>query len=550
MIKYLFALIIIAAPKVTIAQYIGVPDAGAVRNSVSPSTSIIKVPPLGDFKKEELSKNVGGQFYFEIKKINFNGNTLIDEKTLRNEIMPLINGPIDFNGLQILTEKISAIYTSYGWLARVVLPEQDVTNGEIYFNIIEAKFSGVRHEGVLPKFVNLERIFSMIKARQSLGGALRVNEIDRALLLADDLSGVSVAAAFMAGENEGDTFVVLRTSDEQESTAQIDLDNFGSRSIGQNRGALGFIVNSPSGVGDRLNFSKQFSSGGPYIRGNYSRPINNDGLRLGVSATYLSYSVILPEFASLQPSGASSSVAFDMDYPLTRSRLHNTNVGMLIEKKNFNNRTIQGDQSNYATQIISGTFSGYFFDDIGGRGANGYRVGFTAGELVDIRLGAQAQLPRKYEKINYGFTRQQRVNNSISFFINYIGQVSHRTLDSSERISIGGMNGVRAYPNGEGSGDSGNLLSIELRQRLNPEWAIAAFYDRGRSRRIYSPPLPYTLQGRGVWINWQNPKGLSAKFIWAMRNGVHPSPSQNGMNQDGSDESNRFWFQVSYPLSK
>ena len=44
-------------------------------------------------------------------------------------------------------------YREAGWIAQVYLPEQDVNEGTITLQVIEARFAGVRLEGELPKRV-------------------------------------------------------------------------------------------------------------------------------------------------------------------------------------------------------------------------------------------------------------------------------------------------------------------------------------------------------------------------------------------------------------
>lgn len=547
--KYYFFLAFLIGAEISIAQVSIVPDAGSVRKNIEPMKANTLPIFNENLKNEKIDEPFVRRTDFEIKKIKFIGNDLIKDEILLNDISLSVNELENFEDLKNLADKISEIYAKYGWLAKVILPEQDITDGEVYFKIIESKFAGVRHEGELPKYVELDKILEILNARQSLGAALRVNEIDRALLLADDLAGVSVVAYFSAGENEGDTLVTLRTSDEQKASGQIDVDNLGSRSTGIRRGSIGLVINSPGGIGDRFNISEQITSGGPYFRASYSRPISSDGFRFGISTSYLSYEVIASEFNSLKPSGESSSFGFDVTYPIVRSRNENLNMAMAVERKEFNNKTTQSQQSNYATQTASATLNGYFFDKLLGGGSNGYNWALTSGQLINVRLGPQTQLPAKYKKINYAITRQQALNGNLSFFANYMGQKTRQTLDSSERISIGGVNGVRAYPNGEGAADAGDLLSMELRQRLNQEWTISAFYDWGRSKRVLSSPSPYTLHGQGLWINWQSSKGVNTKFIWARRLGAHPYPSQNGKDQDGSFDLNRFWIQIVIPFS-
>jgi len=58
-------------------------------------------------------------------------------------------------------------------------------------------------------------------------------------------------------------------------------------------------------------------------------------------------------------------------------------------------------------------------------------------------------------------------------------QRASKNLDSSEKFVLGGVYGIRAYPQGEAAGDQGWLASLELRQALMPGWQGSVFYDAG-----------------------------------------------------------------------
>jgi hemolysin activation/secretion protein len=66
------------------------------------------------------------------------------------------------------------------------------------------------------------------------------------------------------------------------------------------------------------------------------------------------------------------------------------------------------------------------------------------------------------------------------------GQQASKNLASAEKMSLGGPNGVRAYPVGEANGDSGNLITGELRylvpafKVLGGDVNVIGFYDWGQ----------------------------------------------------------------------
>ncbi|MFY7941624.1 MAG: ShlB/FhaC/HecB family hemolysin secretion/activation protein, partial [Burkholderiaceae bacterium] len=51
-----------------------------------------------------------------------------------------------------------------------------------------------------------------------------------------------------------------------------------------------------------------------------------------------------------------------------------------------------------------------------------------------------------FNKVRVNGTWQQALTTETSAFVSYTAQLTDKNLDSSERMQLGGMNGVRAYP--------------------------------------------------------------------------------------------------------
>lgn len=78
-----------------------------------------------------------------------------------------------------------------------------------------------------------------------------------------------------------------------------------------------------------------------------------------------------------------------------------------------------------------------------------------------------------------------------------------RNLDTYNRFSLGGVNGVRAYTTLDGVGDVGALASLELRQQYLANHYIGIFYDAGFVKKNRNPIQgqyndPYSLQAAGM----------------------------------------------------
>jgi hemolysin activation/secretion protein len=100
----------------------------------------------------------------------------------------------------------------------------------------------------------------------------------------------------------------------------------------------------------------------------------------------------------------------------------------------------------------------------------------------------------------------QSLPHSFSLFGRVGGQWAGGNLDSSEKMSLGGSGGVRAYPNGEALGDLGWMAQLELRKTIG-KYAPYVFVDAGGVQLNQSPAAGQdnsrNLGGGGVGLRYQ-----------------------------------------------
>ena len=170
--------------------------------------------------------------------------------------------------------------------------------------------------------------------------------------------------------------------------------------------------------------------------------------------------------------------------------------------------------------------------------------------MADAQAG---QTAGHYVKGNFNISRQQVLTQNASLFLSFNAQKANKNLDSSEKIYLGGANGVRAYPSNEGGGSDGQTLSIELRERLFEVWTLAGFYDQGRvtvyhdNQDVMGGPLTalnaFTLKGAGLSLSWQGLAGVDLKLSVAKRLMDNPlSNAKTGADSDGTLRLNRVWL--------
>jgi len=79
---------------------------------------------------------------------------------------------------------------------------------------------------------------------------------------------------------------------------------------------------------------------------------------------------------------------------------------------------------------------------------------------------ATARTAGQFSKLNVDLARIQSLSEGLDLYGRISAQWASKNLDSSQKFGLGGCNGVRAYPSGEGYGDSGALAQIELRYAM------------------------------------------------------------------------------------
>lgn len=92
---------------------------------------------------------------------------------------------------------------------------------------------------------------------------------------------------------------------------------------------------------------------------------------------------------------------------------------------------------------------------------------------------ASARTAGSFSKQNIDLARIQSLNRRIDLFGCLSVQRAANNLDPFEKLGLGGVNGVRAYPNGEAYGDNGWLAQTEVRYATGAAVPFI-FYDMGR----------------------------------------------------------------------
>ena len=500
-----------------------------------------------------------------VDAFTFQGNTVLDDAQLRAAVAHLVGRPLGYAALQSSADAVADLYRRRGLVVQAYLPAQDIAQGEVTVVVMEAVFGQAVVVGEPGQRVDPQRVLDLVQHQQAAGAFVQVDAIERALLLADELPGVSVTGNLAPGAQDGQTDLVLQLVDKPFVVGSASLDNTGSVSTGVVHASLVLAINSPSGQGDAINLNAMASEGARYSRVAYSLPLGADGWRMAVNASYMDYRLVAESYQSLNASGQSHTAGWELSYPLVRSRSANLSATLGGDYKSYTNVSGGATASDYGNDAVSVGLSGNSADALGGGGYNAFSLVATSGQLDLSKSPTQAadalttQAAGSFDKLRYSLSRQQDLGPALSLWAAFSGQWSGKNLDSSEKFYLGGSNGVRAYPSSEGGGALGQMVNLELRWSLPQGFSLVGFYDWGavmanvqNSYTGAAQPNTYALEGAGLALAWRHRSGLNVQATYARRVGSNPNPITTAVNQgydqDGTLVLDRFWLNATLPL--
>ena len=433
------------------------------------------------------------------------------------------------------------------YLGYAYLPEQAPRDGIIRIEVLEGRLD--RIELVWPADLPIPRaLIEAYLARLKSGEILQVGDIERVVFLINDLRGISARFEVLQGAQPG--FASLRVTGAADNrwTAKADADLNGSRYLGLARFGALLAGNSLLGRGDALTVNGLASTTGGLLFGlvGYTLPVGSDGVKVGSSLSVVRYKLDNDEFPLGVNGDAVTLNAYAL-YPWIRSRNLNLFVMGALDLKNNVDRQDVGNTA-LTRQINSVTvgITGDVRDSVFGGAVSTFDASVASGN-VRYRDGPRDGLDDapQFTKITLGLNRLQNlVDSRLMLYAALRGQWALANLDTIEQFRVGGPDGVRAFSPGEGTGDSGVVLNLELRLlppeawlgRLARETVFSLFYDHGEVQFRHDPSQQLasfvnraTYSGAGLSVAWERPGDYALRVSLSSRlSGVAKADKQQG----------------------
>ena len=458
---------------------------------------------------------------------------------------------LSLSELQGMAARITSFYRQNDYfVAQAYLPAQDINNGVVTMAIIEGHYGQIVLNN--QSRVSNDLALSLLSPLKT-GDTVAAAPLESQLLRLSDLPGVKVSSTLVPGATLGTSDLLVDLKPDRTISGSIDADNAGNRYTGANRIGATVNFNEPLGNGDVATLRALTSGSGlNYLRGSYQMQFGK--ATAGVAYSALRYE-LGQEFASLQAHGTAEVASLYGSYPLIRSRNTNLYAGLTLDGKTFQDKVdTTSSVSDKKAQVLTASLSGNQRDYLGGGGQTAYSLAWSSGNIdlqtpaVQALDSATAQSNGHFDKLAFNLSRQQRVNDAVTLSASINGQLASKNLDSSEKMELGGMYGVRAYPEGEAYADEGYVLSLEARwlmpkiaDKLPGQVQLIGFIDTGSVTLNKNPwvagPNQRTLSGAGFGLNWFESSNFMVRVYYAFKLGNEAATS-------APDADGRFWIQA------
>lgn len=471
-----------------------------------------------------------------INKITIRGNTVLS----RSEILALVGRyertRLGLSQLEQFRLELSKLYYAKGYInTGAIFPEQDITDGEVVFIVVEGELSKVAIRGA--ESVR-ESVVRRVIARQ-VDSPVNINDLQDALQYLKRRYPISsINAKLNPLSSIGKAELDLNVNESTSQEFRFSLNNYRSPSVGGEQLALSYVNESLIGYGDPLYISLSASEG---VENDtffsYSLPVTRFDTEVNLSYSKANSFVVEEPFNSLdvESSAQYQKIGVTQPFSLGVNNLVKISLGY---QENHSESYLLGEPFSFSSGAVDGeahaavSVIGFEFVHRGKEFVLASRLGFKQGlDQSGVTIN-EGEIPDgKFSALTGQFHYVQRLlmlpGHSIQ--VKYTFQETSDPLLAIEKFGVGGRYTVRGYRENTYVRDTGSIINIEyhmplaiLSESRNAELVI--FYDYGQSSDLgYAisetsttiPSRSDSISSLGLGANWKPKPWINIDVTWA-----------------------------------
>jgi len=469
---------------------------------------------------------------FTLNRIEFDGVGAYNQADIEHLYAGKIGTTVSLADVYAIATAMTNKYRNDGYiLTQVIVPPQTIDGGAVKLRAVEGFVDQIVVEGNDQKSA-LKTIRAYASRIQAEGGALNVQDLEKFLLLINDLPGVEARSILSPSRGKTGASDLRIIVERDPYDAFLGVDSYGSRYLGPIQFTAAGSVNSKFGNNERI--SAQFVTAPHnaelyFFSLGYDQPIGTYGT---VIKTLYSRTNTEPGFDldQFNVNGKSDFLSIKVEHPFIRTRSRNLYGHILFDARDVesSNDLEATREDNIRAVRAGGRYE--FLDSLFGAGINTLAVEAAQGVDIlgssskgDVNLSRAAGDPT-FSKLSFDAQRLQRVTSSVNLLLAARGQIANSAMLSSEEFGVGGINSGRGFDPSEIVGDDGISGKVEVQWKqpyaINSveNYQLFGFYDVGK---VWNDDATISdddesLASAGVGVRADLPNDIQAGFAVAV----------------------------------
>lgn len=512
-----------------------------------PETSSAPAPEVEEEKEEtQQGSRKAPEATFTVKSIAIDASELkVDKAALTDLMKDCIGDGVTLSKLNAAIAQVTSYCRTHGYPASAAyLPAQEARDGAIEIKVIPGRYGDVKLENhsKLKDNVAMRFVGGLKK-----GDIIRSRGLETTLYSISDVSGTKAVGVLAPGKDFGTSDVTVRIEDGPQTNTVLYAENYGSKSSGRYRYGLQQSFYDVGGLGQRASLGGLISNArmhNYYV--NYEVPVGRGGHTLGLGISRMDYNLGGP-FRAWGANGTADTVSLFGTVPI-----YHMHDGQLKVLYGYDYRKLEDNLDALARVGLANS----------DKHSNSVHVGIAGNQQLDAKTSvdfdatlahgnltldslrarvldaAGGNTEGAFTKFTFDGTLVRTLGHRTDVMEKVSGQLADRNLDGSEQLYLGGANAIRAYPQGEGSGDDGITSTTEFRYYTDiPGLTFSTYFDIGHAKRSHDGRAgSETLKGWGLAASYQRPGDWFARLDYARRIG-----DSKFLSEDAKAKG-RLWF--------
>ena len=437
----------------------------------SPKSSVIPIKPKS--MEPVFPEDLKG-VKFVLKKLFIQGTTIYDKKAFKPLYSNYLKKELTLKDIYEIAQSITNKYRNDGYiLSKAIVPPQKINNGVVQLRIIEGYIDKIKIQGPVR---GPRKLINQYKKKILKSRPLRALDLERYLLLIDDLPGVAAKSVLTPSEDKTSATTMTLILADKAFEGYVGTDNRGSKFNGPYQFSGGVTANSLLGSYDRTGLQGVVTSQTEellFMNAFYDLPVNQEGTRLFFSGS-VSDSEPGSSLKQFNVNGDSTSITLRLTHPFLRSRGKNLTGYLGFTGRDSKTKILGSLDSEDRLRVMNIGISYDYADEH--KGINLIRLNMSQGlNIFDATESGSLNLSRTqgrsdFTKLTGSFMRMQSMSPGWNLLGAASWQYSFDKLLASEEFGVGGSQYGRAYDSSEITGDHGIAFKVELQKAFRPAW--------------------------------------------------------------------------------